>query len=219
MPSIINPYIPVPPLPHPRIPHIPLPIMLCTLLWLTFIGVSLLAAFCVSRYAEKKWSKTVTGVYLLLTGIAAVLLLCFFGVSITAIKGIILFLILLYASHSDIQTREVDDYIPVMLAVIAFIGIEISNIGFMLIGAIAISLPQLFMAMMKPEKSIGGADIKLSAACGFLLGIEKGIFGLIAGMLLAVICTMVTQKFRNKKTEAIPLIPYLAVAFITAYFI
>lgn len=219
MPSIINPYIPVPPLPYPRIPYIPLPIMLCTLLWLTFIGISLLAAFCISRYAEKKWNETVTGVYLLLTGITAVLLLCFFGISITAIKGIILFLILLYASHSDIRTREVDDYIPVMLIITAFIGIELSNIGFMLVGAIAVSLPQLFMAIMKPEKSIGGADIKLSAACGLLLGIEKGIFGLIVGMLLAVVCTMVTQKLKNKKAEAIPLIPYLAVGFMAAYFI
>lgn len=219
MPSIIHPYIPVPPLPYPRIPYIPLPIMLCALLWLAFIGASLLAAFCISKYAEKKWNKTATGTYFLLTGVAAVLLLCFFGVSVAAIKGIIFFLILLYASHSDIQTREVDDYIPVMLAVTAFIGTELSNIGFMLIGAVAVSLPQLFMAVMKPEKSIGGADIKLSAACGLLLGFEKGIAGLIFGLLLAVICTLCINKIKNRKAEAIPLVPYLAAGFMAAYFI
>lgn len=219
MPSIISPYIPVSPLPYPHIPSIPFPIMLCALLWLAFIGTSLLAAFCVSRYAEKKWNKTAAGAYLLLTGIAAVLLLGFFGVSITAIKGIILFLILLYASHSDIQTREVDDYIPVMLVVTAFIGMELSNIGSMLVGAIAVALPQLLISIIKSEKAIGGADIKLSTACGLLLGFEKGIAGLIFGLLSAVICTLCINKIKNRKTGAIPLIPYLAAGFMAAYFI
>lgn len=219
MPTLINSYIHFPQLSYPHTPNNSLPVVLYTLLCLTFIGLSLLIAFCISKYAENKWNKKATGIYLLLAGITTILLLCFFEISISSIKGIILFLIILYASHSDIQTREVDDYIPIMLVVTAFIGVELSDIGSMFVGSIALALPQLFISVIKPEQPIGGADIKLSAACGLLLGFEKGVIGFVLGLLLAIICTLIMNKLKNKKAEAIPLIPYLAAGFMTAYFI
>ena len=64
--------------------------------------------------------------------------------------------------------------------------------------------------------SIGGADIKLSAACAFMLGTVQGMTGLMIGLILAVIINSI--KNRKKKHEGFPLIPYLAVGFMTAYF-
>ena len=66
------------------------------------------------------------------------------------------------------------------------------------------------------KSSIGGADIKLSAACAFMLGTVQGMTGLMIGLILAVIVNSI--KNRKKKHEGFPLIPYLAVGFTAAYF-
>ncbi|MDD4495062.1 MAG: hypothetical protein PHV32_12105 [Eubacteriales bacterium] len=88
----------------------------------------------------------------------------------------------------------------------------------MLLAALFVTLPQLLVAVRK-ENCYGGGDIKVSNACGFLLGIEKGILGLIAGLLLAVLCTLVVQRIKNKKAGAFPMIPYLAAGFMMVYII
>jgi prepilin signal peptidase PulO-like enzyme (type II secretory pathway) len=63
---------------------------------------------------------------------------------------------------------------------------------------------------------VNGADLKLAAACAFLLGFWNGIAGLIVGLLVAVIVNLI--KLKNKK-DGFPLIPYLAIGFMMAYFI
>jgi prepilin signal peptidase PulO-like enzyme (type II secretory pathway) len=55
-------------------------------------------------------------------------------------------------------------------------------------------------------------------ACTFLFGISKGIIGLMAGLTIGVRANLIIQ-IRKNKAEGFPLIPYLAVGFIAAYFI
>ncbi|HBR32393.1 MAG TPA: prepilin peptidase [Clostridiales bacterium] len=147
---------------------------------------------------------------------AAGLLFFIFGLSVTALKGLIFCTLLLYATNSDLSTREVTNWIPLSIALTGLIGIDLTNIPFMLLAALFVTLPQLIVAIRK-ENCYGGGDIKVSAACGFLLGIEKGILGLTAGLLLAVLCTLAIQRIKNRKAEAFPLIPYLAVGFMMVY--
>ena len=70
--------------------------------------------------------------------------------------------------------------------------------------------------MILPDRAVGGADIKISTACGFLLGVTRGAAGLTLGLVFSVICSLITRK---RKDEKLPLIPYLAAGFIPAYFI
>ena len=65
------------------------------------------------------------------------------------------------------------------------------------------------------KSNVGGADIKLAAACSFLLGLSRGIIGLLIGMILAVVC----NAFKKDKKKGFPMIPYLAVGTMAAYFI
>ena len=74
----------------------------------------------------------------------------------------------------------------------------------------------MLMTAAVTKSSIGGADIKLSAACAFMLGTVQGMTGLMIGLILAVIINFI--KNRKKKHEGFPLIPYLAVGFTAAYF-
>ena len=54
-----------------------------------------------------------------------------------------------------------------------------------LLGPLA-SLPLLIAALIQPE-CMGGGDIKLTAAAGFVLGFWRGFWGLALGLLLAVL--------------------------------
>ena len=115
----------------------------------------------------------------------AILLL--FGTTLTAVKGLILTLILYYASLSDLGKREVPNYLSAMIVILAFVGFDASKLPSMLIGAAVVFLPQFIISLVMKDKANGGADIKLSTAAAFMLGAEKGIFALIVGLLAGVL--------------------------------
>lgn len=192
-------------------------ILSCTL-FLVVVGMT---AFLISLYASKRFQSEKKKTALIFIGISlaiSALLLYFFGCVVSAVQGTLFCLILLFSSFSDIKTRESDDYLAVMIALTAFIGIKVSEIPGMLLSAVLITLPILLISIICNGKSIGGADIKLSAACAFLLGITKSFLGLITGLTLGIIVNIIIQT-RKDKAEGFPLIPYLAAGFMAAYFI
>ncbi|MDD4415029.1 MAG: prepilin peptidase [Oscillospiraceae bacterium] len=188
---------------------------------LSFLLLAGAAAFFIGVYAAKRWKadKTKTAVaFVSITVAVTILLLCFFGFAVSTVKGIILCLILLFSSYSDIKTREADDYLHVMILLTAFNGREPTEIPGMLLSAILITLPLIMPVILCKGKVIGGADVKLSIACTFLLGISRGIIGLMAGLTIGVLANLIIQTRKNK-AEGFPLIPYLAAGFMAAYFI
>ena len=145
-------------------------------------------------------------------------LLIAFGWSIELLKGIILLQILLYASVSDIQTHEVKDFISVLIFITGFIGVTLSDIPMMLFSGLAIGGVLLICAMVSGNR-LGGADVKVSAACAFLLGFSKSIAGLVIGLFLAIICNIYFSHKNKTKGKAFPLVPYLSIGFMAMYFI
>ena len=145
-------------------------------------------------------------------------LLIVFGWSTELLKGIILLQILLYASVSDIQTHEVKDFISVLIFITGFIGVTLSDIPMMLFSGFAIGGVLLICAMVSGNR-LGGADVKLSAACAFLLGFSKSIAGLVIGLFLAIICNIYFSHKNKTKGKAFPLVPYLSIGFMAMYFI
>lgn len=205
---------------NPVIPNTP---SLSTDNWLTIINVfvlislSVLTAFCVSTYASNKWKgdkfKTTfsfVGIILIFT----VLLVCFFGCTAITVRGIIFCLILLLSSYSDIHSRECSDWLHVMIVIAAFIGFDFANLPTMFVATMFTGSILLITKIITKNK-LGGADIKCVAACSFLLGLEKGVIALVAGMLLAIL----SNAFRNKEKRrgGFPLIPYLAVGYLAVY--
>jgi len=194
----------------------------CSILtYTTFLVAVVMITFLLSLYTSNHFKDNQKKTAVAFVGIAlavSVLLLCFFGCAVSAVQGILFCLILLYCSYSDIRTREVSDYLSVMIVLTAFIGREISNIPLMLLATVLITLPMLLIVIVCKGKAIGGADVKLSAACAFLLGITKGFAGLIVGLTLGIIVNIIIQMKKNK-AEGFPLVPYLAAGFMAAYFI
>lgn len=201
----------------PDIKEVPANHLLSVLNLSIVLVITALAAFVLARFAAGKYSGNKKKTILAFVGIgvgAAVLLLCFFGLTAVTVKGIIFTLILILSSYSDIRTRECDDCLSVMTLVAAFIGTELSALpGMFVTGLIVMGI--MLGAAVFCKSGIGGADIKLSAACTFLLGFERGITGLCIGLLAAIIVNLVRHKGKSK---SFPLIPYLAAGFLAAYF-
>lgn len=181
---------------------------------LFFTGLS---SFFISRYLTDRLKENRTKVtifFLILSVGITLLMLLFFGCTAVTLKGIIISLIFLTSSYQDIKTHECDDYIHPMILVTGFIGMEVSKLPNMIISAIIVFVIMMGSVIMT-KSEIGGADIKFSVACAFVLGIKGSLCGLIIGLTLAVIINSI----KKTRWEGFAMIPYLAVGFMTAYFI
>lgn len=194
---------------------------LSVLSYTVFLLIVGAVAVILGMYAAKRFQGNKKKTTLAFVGISiavSALLLCFFGCAVSTVKGCLLMFILLFFSYSDIKTREVDDWLSVMIVLTAFIGTELADIPLKLLAAVLISLPMLLIVIICHGKAIGGADLKLAAACTFMLGLIRGTSGLIAGLTLGIIVTLIINMKKNK-AEGFPLVPYLAAGFMAAYFI
>ena len=187
-------------------------------IFLFYLAVHKISKFVISKTpGYNKESKKIP-IYHCISIILVSSLLIVFGWSTELLKGIILLQILLYASVSDIQTHEVKDFISVLIFITGFIGVTLSDIPMMLLSGLAIGGVLLICAMVSGNR-LGGADVKLSAACAFLLGFSKSIAGLVIGLFLAIICNIYFSHKNKTKGKAFPLVPYLSIGFMAMYFI
>ena len=134
------------------------------------------------------------------------------------LQGVLFSSLLLAASYTDIKKREIPDTICVLLVLTGILKFSYLN----LLG-IFVALPFLIAAMFK-ENSIGGGDIKLTATVGFVLGIWKGIYGLIIGLTLLILfyimlrISSIIRKKQVAKNLSMPLAPFLGIGFLIMYF-
>lgn len=110
---------------------------------------------------------------------------------------------LLFAAEYDLATHTVPDYVPVLILLAGLLEVEFAPA---LLGLVLVPLPFLAAALLQ-EGSIGGGDIKLMGACGFMLGVKRGYAALILGLFLAVVFQ---SAYAGKKDKGFALVPYLA---------
>ena len=157
--------------------------------------------------------------YLLLPAIVVALYLVG-GFSMWTVKGIVLALILLYASLQDLSTHEADDFLWVMLVILSFVNFGDVGIGSMIFGAVAVFVPQMAIAMFTKKGGIGGADIKLSTAAALSLGFYGGVIGYCIGLIFAITVQLLSNKAKKRsKDEPFPLLPFLSTGLMIGYFI
>ena len=189
------------------------------------IVISAILSLVVFKITQKVVSKTPgfqkedknIPIYYAVSCISMSSLLFFFGWSLEFIKGLIFMLTLLYASVSDIQTHSVSDVVSVIIFVTGFIGVTMTDLPLMLFSFIAV-FGFLFICAMLSKNKLGGADVKLSAACAFLLGFEKGVIGLGIGLFLSIITNLIIEKVKKTKDQPFPLVPYLSIGYMLMYY-
>lgn len=128
--------------------------------------------------------------------------------------------LLLAASVWDLRKRIVPDTLCVLIFCLGLRTLTPDKLS-----GVLLALPLLIAALVK-EGGMGGGDIKLTAAAGFVLGLPTGIVGLILGLTAVLGFYLIRRGIRKrKKTEApaaeervLPLAPFLSAGFTAAYF-
>ena len=119
--------------------------------YLAVLVVTVIVALIAARYAAHHWQgnkKDVATGYAAISGVYALLLFGDFGFTAQTIRGILLCMILLTASYSDLKSREVADYMSVMVLLTAFIGVSMTDIPGMLLGGLFVSGMMILVTLL-----------------------------------------------------------------------
>ena len=139
------------------------------------------------------------------------------------VKGCLFAVLLIAAAVWDIWKRIIPDTLVFAILLVGGVGLSAFLALFSaLLDAVIIAIPYLLASVMVRKEeglSVGGGDVKLMAACGFVLGLWGGILQSILALTLAVAVGMITAVIKHKKlTEIqIPLAPYICAGGILAY--
>ncbi|MBP9989778.1 MAG: prepilin peptidase [Ruminococcus sp.] len=157
-----------------------------------------------------------------ITEIVTAVLIIRYGISFAMIKGVLLMLIFLFSSASDIRTRSLNNAMSVMVMLVGFINISPQAVILNLFAGVIAFVFMLCCGVIS-KNTIGGADIKFIPACFFVLGMSKGIIGLMTGLTCAIIGTLIRNKIIKiddpKEKQKLALVPYLCIGFMSAYMI
>jgi len=134
------------------------------------------------------------------------------------VKGVLFALLLLAAAVWDIKRREIPNMIPVLILACGLLCFEPLNA---IKGLLFTGLPYFLAAIFVKRSglAIGGGDIKLMAACGFVLGVWAGVLQSVLSLFLAVLSGIVTAFIMKQKFEdvKIPLAPCFCVGGILSF--
>ena len=125
----------------------------------------------------------------------------------------------------DLKIRLVPNFVAVLIFIGKLVIIVIQRnsrfLGSILadsvIGLVACAVILLIASVIR-KNSIGGGDIKLIASVGFMLGLERTCYLLIIGLVAAIAFFRIRASLK-KKTEYIPLCPFIFAGFIVSLII
>ena len=148
-----------------------------------------------------------------IVAVASAIIVC--GFEPAAIITAVFLIFLAACAAADIDKGIVPDMMVVLIAILAvvrfFTGeVTLQNLMSCLLGSIVLSLPMLVAALLI-RNGFGGGDIKMTAAAGVFLGLDKTIIaGLIAFLIAGIygVYLLLTKK-RGAKGK-VKLAPYLA---------
>jgi len=121
----------------------------------------------------------------------------------------------------DYKTEKIPDTLNLALLVCGAVAIIVNpetSLEERLIGFVAVSAPLLLVGLAR-RGSLGGGDIKLMAAAGFLLGWKAVIVAAGIGFLLAAVYAIYLMLVKKeKRSKHFPFGPALCIGIAIAYF-
>ena len=136
------------------------------------------------------------------------------------VKGVLFGLLLLSAAVWDMRSREIPNLIPALLLLCGLIGFRpaASAAGLFLVGG-----PFLLTAVLikRDGFAIGGGDVKLMGACGFVLGVWPGLIQTVLSLSLAVLAGLVECCLQKRPLSMVrlPLAPFFCFGGVSAYWL
>jgi len=141
--------------------------------------------------------------------------------NLPAIQMFLFVTFLIAASVFDLNWRIIPDFLCSLIfltGLLTFTPVKLFGI--------LLALPLLAAALIK-EGGMGGGDIKLTAAGGFVLGLPIGCVGLIIGLSSVIMWYLARKGIGKRKQipiqateiQTLPLAPFLSSGFIAAIII
>ncbi|MCD7949388.1 MAG: prepilin peptidase [Erysipelotrichaceae bacterium] len=147
-------------------------------------------------------------------GIVAVLCFHVYGKSTMFFIALLLAFVFLTISLLDYDTMIIDDRFQIILLAIAFISMFFNNIFIYerIIGCIVTVLPLYLLNHFK--ECIGGADLKIMAIMGWMLGFYYSYVGLFIAIMLASLYALIKLLCRKVTIKTyIPFAPFLCIGY------
>ena len=180
---------------------------------------ALIIGLILNRNMEKQGFVTNKTFTLIASTVMAIGLSLRFGMSVYTFQGIFLFFLLLYASMSDLTDRHVANHVTISILALSLISVPTVGFTSMLVGGAVSAAIQLGVTAFSGG-GYGGADWKISSACAFLLGWQRGLAGMVLGLLIGVIFTLVYNRIKNRDMrEGFALIPFISIGMMAVFFI
>ena len=158
------------------------------------------------------------GVIAVCVAVYASVLFWRYGTGMIFIQGLVLLFVLIYASVSDIRTRTVGDFVSVEILILTLIYFPIDKLLSSIIGATIILVSQMILILAK-RLVIGGADIKITTAAAFLLGIEKGLSFYCIGFVLAMLYALIHSLKMKGANVGTPMIPFFSIGILIMFLV
>lgn len=224
---IINPTLPIvsPPVVNPIIQQfvaenvIAMEAVVLILKMILVATASLIIGLFLNRNMEKQGFVTNKTFTLIASVVMSLGLSLRFGMSVYTFQGLFLFFLLLYASMSDLTDRHVANHISISILALSLISVPTVGIISMLVGGAVSAAIQIGVTALSGG-GYGGADWKVSSACAFLLGWQRGLAGMVLGLLISVIFTLAYSKIKDRNiNEGFALVPFISIGMMALFFI
>ncbi len=127
---------------------------------------------------------------------------------------------LLALSVIDFRTYEIPVGFNIFIGCLGLIRLltDLSSWLDSLIGLFCISIPLLLIFLVSKGRAIGGGDVKLMAACGFLIGWQKICFAFLVGCILGSLIHTIRMKHSNAD-HVLAMGPYLSLGVLLSLFL
>ena len=224
---ILNPTLPIvsPPVVNPIIQTfvaeniIASDVLLLIFKMIMVVAASNVVGLLLNKSMDKKGFVTNKAFTLIASTAMALGLSLRFGMSVYTFQGMFLFFLLLYASMSDLTDRHVANHISISILALSLISVPTVGFTSMLIGGAVSAAIQLGVTALSGG-GYGGADWKISSACAFLLGWQRGLAGMVLGLLIGVIFTLAYNKIKDRDIhEGFALVPFISIGMLAVFFI
>lgn len=127
---------------------------------------------------------------------------------------------LLALSVIDFRTYEIPVGFNIFIGCLGILRLltDLSSWMDSLIGLFCVSVPLLLIFLVSKGRAIGGGDVKLMAACGFLIGWQKICFAFLVGCILGAVIHSVRMRV-SKADHVLAMGPYLSIGVFLSLFL
>lgn len=133
------------------------------------------------------------------------------------VQSVLFSALMFCAGYKDIKTGRIPNSLSLLILLTAFLNFPKLRPVDSVLGLLLLPLPCLVGCL---HDKIGGGDVKLVAACGFLLGFNRGIAALLASLLLAAVFQTIYRKAKGLPLSSpFPLAPYLCAGYVSIFWL